>query len=399
MKGRIILLGTAPSGAGAAALLVDGTLEDYLEDAPSGDPTPPPGEILPARILRSGGKGAGAFVTLGETGQGFLRDGAGFKEGRRLLVQVAGYAEPGKAPPVTRRLTIKHLLLIHTPGAPGLNVSRQIRDAAERERLEEALRMAAEPFFSASGAPAGEDSPAARRHARMARYGAMLEEGGIIVRSAAEGASADALQDALQSVLERRAVLEDALEAGTLPPSAESATTIALREWSLPPPAAILVAAGMKDAIDAVALQGPLADRRRDEEGDPFDRLGVWDALDTLAAPRAPLPSGGSLVIEPTTALVAVDVNTGGDFSPAAGLKANIEAARALPRQLRLRGLGGQIAIDFAPMAKKDRRAVESALKAAIKRDPVETTAHGFTTMGLFELQRKRERRPLYELR
>ena len=59
------------------------------------------------------------------------------------------------------------------------------------------------------------------------------------------------------------------------------------------------------------------------------------------------------MMIEPTRALVAVDVNTGPDTSPAASLKANIAAARDLPRQLRLRGLGGQVVVDFAPMPKK----------------------------------------------
>ncbi|MEL6767257.1 MAG: ribonuclease E/G [Pseudomonadota bacterium] len=404
MKGRLIALGHAPSGALAAALLVDGVLEDYLEDAPAGDDTPPVGEILPARLMRTGGKGAGlgpggAFVALPRGGHGFLRDGAGLKEGRRLLVQVAGYAEPGKAPPVTRRLSYKSPLLIHTPGAPGLNVSRQIRNEDERARLEDALRTAADPFFQATPPAAGEDSPAARRHAVMARYGAMLEEGGIIVRSAAEDASPEALAEALQALLARRDTLERMLDADDAPPLSETAHAIALREWCLPLPAAVIACGAEVFERAEADLPEAVRPRLRQEDGAEFDRLGILDALDALAAPRCPLPSGGSLVIEPTTALTAVDVNTGGDFSPAAGLKANIEAARALPRQLRLRGLGGQVLVDFAPMPKKDRRAVESALKAALKRDPIDTTAHGFTTMGLYELQRKRERRPLHELR
>ena len=103
------------------------------------------------------------------------------------------------------------------------------------------------------------------------------------------------------------------------------------------------------------------------------------------------------MVIEPTRALVAVDVNTGRDTSPAAGLKANLATARGLPRQLRMRGLGGQIVIDFAPMPKKDRRTVESALRAAFRADPVETTLVGWTTLGHYELNRARVRVPLSE--
>jgi Rne/Rng family ribonuclease len=104
------------------------------------------------------------------------------------------------------------------------------------------------------------------------------------------------------------------------------------------------------------------------------------------------------MAVEPTRAMVTVDVNTGGEFSAGAAVTANVEAARELPRQLRLRGLGGQIAVDFAPLKKPDRRRVEETLKSACRRDPVETTLAGWTPLGHFELQRKRERRPLTEL-
>ena len=133
-------------------------------------------------------------------------------------------------------------------------------------------------------------------------------------------------------------------------------------------------------------------------EQDPFEAAGVWEQIEALKSSEVPI-AGGSMVIEATRALVAVDVNTGGDFSPAAGLKANMAAARDLPRQLRLRGLGGQIVVDFAPMPKKERKSFEGALKAAIRKDPIETSLVGWTGMGLYELQRKRERWPLDEVR
>ena len=113
---------------------------------------------------------------------------------------------------------------------------------------------------------------------------------------------------------------------------------------------------------------------------------------------RVALPSGGWMAVEATRAMVTVDVNTAGEFSPGAAVTANVEAARELPRQLRLRGLGGQIAIDFAPLKKTDRRRIEDALKSAFRRDPVETTLAGWTPLGNFELQRKRERQPFPEL-
>lgn len=70
-------------------------------------------------------------------------------------------------------------------------------------------------------------------------------------------------------------------------------------------------------------------------------------------------------------------------------------AARALPRALRLRGLGGQVVLDLAPMPKKDRKTFEAALRAAFRRDTVETALVGWTPLGHYELQRKRDRLPL----
>ena len=129
-----------------------------------------------------------------------------------------------------------------------------------------------------------------------------------------------------------------------------------------------------------------------------FDTHGVLDALETAKGIAEPLPGGGHLYIQPTRALVAVDVNTGNDTSLAAGTKANFACAKALPRALRVRGLGGQITLDLAPMPKKDRRGFESTLRAAFKSDSEETILAGWTPLGHFELQRKRGRIPLAEV-
>ena len=125
-----------------------------------------------------------------------------------------------------------------------------------------------------------------------------------------------------------------------------------------------------------------------------FASHGVLDQIAALGQALVPLGEG-QMYVEPTRALVAVDVNTGSDTTPAAALKANLAAARALPRALRLRGLGGQISVDFVSMSKTHRKQVEQSLRAAFKNDPVETSLVGWTPMGLFELQRKRERLPL----
>ena len=128
---------------------------------------------------------------------------------------------------------------------------------------------------------------------------------------------------------------------------------------------------------------------------DCFDRLGLSEEIEALADPETPLPGGARMSVESTRALVAVDVDTGQDTSPAAALKANVAAARALPRVLRVRGLGGQIVIDAAPSPKRDRPRIEQALRGALRADPVETAVLGWTALGHIELQRKRARAPL----
>jgi Rne/Rng family ribonuclease len=131
-----------------------------------------------------------------------------------------------------------------------------------------------------------------------------------------------------------------------------------------------------------------------DECGAALADAGIWEEIDALRQPQVAL-GAGFISIEPTKALVAVDVNTGADLSPAAALKANLAAARELPRQLRLRGLGGQVVIDFAPLAKPDRARVEQTLTAALRGDGIDTTIAGWTPLGHLELLRRRTRRPL----
>ena len=121
-----------------------------------------------------------------------------------------------------------------------------------------------------------------------------------------------------------------------------------------------------------------------DEAAGSFARHGVADLLDAAAQPRVALGGGAHGWIEPTRALVAVDVNTGADTSPAAGLKANLALARDLPRQLRLRGLGGQIVLDLAPMPKKDRVVVRGPSARRVPRRPDRDGAGRLDAAGPF---------------
>ena len=337
MNGRTIVLDQL-QGRRAAALMIDGILDDFLIDSDQ----PAPGTVYRARADRPI-KGQGGMFLSTPDGPAFLRQVKGLAPGQVLLVQVTGHAEPGKAMPVTQKLLFKSRYAIATPDAPGLNISRTIRDDAERDRLLEIAHRATEGGT------------------------------GLILRSVCDGA---ADEDIIDDIREMQATARHLLTDQEGDPErlldGDDAHIRAWRDWT--------------DPADIVTAPGG------------FETHGVLDALDAARAARVPLPQGGHLFVEPTRALVAVDINTGQDTSLAAGLKANLAAARSIPRLLRIRGLGGQVTLDLAPMAKKDRRGFEMALRATFRSDPEETTLAGWTPLGHYELQRKRGRVPLSEV-
>ena len=334
MKGTLILLDHL-NGRPAAALIKDGQLHDLLVDTDA----PGPGTIYRAQVDRPI-KGQGGVFLNTPDGPAFLRHIKGLSPKQTLLVQVTGYAEPGKAIPVTSKLLFKSRYVIVTPTAPGLNISRGIRDEDRRDALLQLIHETIVP-------------PA---------YG-------MILRSSCAEADSEDIADDARAVLQLVSqVLEDDAQQIAVLLNADGAHEQAWRDWSEP--------------------------AQIETETSCFADHGVLDQIDALKSADVSI-HGGSFSIEPTRAFVAVDVNTGKDGSPAAGLKANIAMARDLPRQLRLRGLGGQIVIDPAPMPKKDRRQLETIFRAALRSDTVETNFVGWTTLGLIELQRARSRMPL----
>ena len=339
MKGRLIALDHV-QGREAAALMVDGRLDDLLID---GD-APRPGTIYRAVVDRPL-KGQGGATLRTPDGTAFLRHSKGLAPGATLLVQVTGYAEDGKAVPVTQKVLFKSRYAIVTPDSPGRNISRSIRDDDLRDELTEIAHDAMEDR----------------------NYGLILRS------SCVDAASVEIAEDITAMVSLADQVLGDAdgAEPETLL-EGDGPHVVAWREWT--------AKAEVENA-----------------EGS-FDDHAVLDAIDDLQMAEVKLGASGSMYIEPTRALVAVDVNTGSDTSLAAGLKVNLAVAKELPRQLRSRGLGGQIVLDLAPMQKKDRRNFESALKSAFRNDPIDTALVGWTPLGHFELQRKRERLDLREV-
>lgn len=342
MKGRRVVLGHSGDQA-VAALMVDGRLDDLLID-PVHDNVPLPGAIYRA-ICDRPVKGQGGMMVRLPMGNGFLRGAKGLRPGQPVLVQVTSYAEPGKAPPVTGRILFKSRYAIATPDAPGINISRAIKDEEARVRLMDIAHSVVDP-----------KGPT-----------------GLILRSVAQDAPDQEIEQDIAVMADLAAAVfgDQNGDKPELLVEGADAHMQAWREWG-----------DVGDVAD-----GPSALNDHD----------IPDLIEELRSPRVELAGGAYAFIEPTRALIAIDVNTGRDMSQAAGLKANIALARDLPRQLRCRGLGGQITVDFAPTAKKDRRQLEQVLKSALRADTVETSLVGWTTLGHFEMQRKRERLPLTE--
>ncbi len=339
MKGSLILFDQL-KGREAAARVLNGVLDDLLID-------PPSDRIRPGAIYRAKAgrpmKGQGGMILETPDGSLFLRQGKNIAQGDTVFAQVSTYAERGKAAPAALKILFKSRYCMLTPGAAGRNISKAIRDEERRVELQEII------------------------------HGIELAEGmGLVLRTAAEDADdADVVAD-LESVAELAVQIMSEPRGGAPEKLLEgpSASEIALRDWPTP------------DGFD--------------QDPGSFTRHGVDDMIDALRSPETPL-SEGSIVVEGTRALVAVDVNSGGNTSMAAGLNTNVAALRALPRALRLRGLGGQIVVDPAPLPKRDRRRVEDAAKAAFRQDGIETNFVGWTPLGHMEFLRKRERLPLKE--
>jgi len=296
------------------------------------------------------------------------------REGQELVIQVTKDPLSGKGPRVTANIALPGRLLVCLPGARGVGVSRRITDDAERERLRTILE----------GFPPGS---------------------GWIARTAAEGCE-------LRDFLADRAYLEEL--AARIRRKAESASAPLLihreldlplrsiRDLVAPDFAAIRVDdAAVRDRIaEFLSAAAPgLAGRVELDEGNPplFERLGVEAEIENALKNRVALKSGGSVVVQQTEALVAIDVNTG-KFVGTGALEetvfaTNLEAVGEVARQIRLRDLGGILVVDFIDMEDPEhRREVFESFERELGRDRARTRLLQISEFGLVEVTRQRTR-------
>ena len=294
------------------------------------------------------------------------------KPGQEVLVQVVKNPMGTKGARVTMELSIAGRFLVLTPGGEGAGVSKRLPDA-ERERLRKLVKQLE------------------------------LDDEGVIARTAAEGATMEDLERDLRFLRKIWAQIETRAKTAKGPSLVFREADLSLR----------VIRDVLSRNVEEVLVdserqyrrilgfvrttQPELAERIKLYSGAKpmFERYGVEAAIRSTLNRRVDLPSGGYLIFDYAEAFTVIDVNTGRYVGKTGRLedtitKNNIEAAREVMRQLRLRDIGGIIVIDFIDMEKaKNRAEVLSVLQAELGKDRTKTYLVEISPLGLVEMTRQ----------
>lgn len=300
------------------------------------------------------------------------------KKGQTILVQVTKEAISTKGPRLTADISLPGRFLVYMPYASRVGISRKIEDRNQRAKLR-----------------------------KMAQKVLPKKSGGLIVRTVGEEVTPIKLEKEFLRLHERWQKISRDAEALSAPsPVHREATLISgvIRDLFSGKFEALRVDSkqAYEEISDYVKSVDPdLLDRVHLHSGPTslFDEFGVEEEIQRAFRRNVPLKSGGSLVIEPTEALVSIDVNTGrftgkGKRDPEQTiLKTNLEAAREIAKQLRLRDVGGIIVVDFIDMDMQENRdKVLRELRSHLGRDRARTKAFEVSSLGLVEMTRQRVR-------
>jgi len=358
------------------------------------------GNIYKAVITRIEPGLEACFVNYGEERHGFLpfkeiarsyfKEGVdvrtariqdALKEGQELIVQVEKEERGNKGAALTTFISLAGRYLVLMPNNPrGGGVSRRV-EGEDRQELRENMDQL--------------DIPQGMS---------------IIARTAGIGRSVEELQWDLSYLMQLWTAIDGAAKenAGPILIYLESSLVIrAIRDYFSPDIGEILIdtddIADQASAFMSVVMPDNVSRVKRYRDDVPlFSRFQIEHQIETAYSRTVELPSGGSIVIDHTEALVAVDVNSaratrGADIEETA-LRTNQEAADEVARQLRLRDLGGLIVIDFIDMEDtKNQRSVENRLRDALHFDRARVQMGKISRFGLMELSRQRLRPALNE--
>ncbi len=304
------------------------------------------------------------------------------KEGQELIVQVEKEERGNKGAALTTFISLAGRFLVLMPNNPRAGgVSRRI-EGEDRDQMREAMN------------------------------GLIIPDGmGAIVRTAGVGRSTEELQwdlNNLKTAWDAIVVANDGRPAPFLIFQESDAVTRGLRDYFSDDVGECLI--DQPEAFEKAQeymqrFMPPDAQRKLKLYQDPvplFTRYQIESQIESAYSHKVTLPSGGSLVIDHTEALVSIDINSarstrGGDIE-ATARNTNLEAAEEIARQLRLRDIGGLIVIDFIDMeSQANQRAVEDMLRDAVKMDRARIQLGRLSRFGLLELSRQRLRPALSE--
>lgn len=319
--------------------------------------------------------------TSAPDGDSKLRVKDAIKEGAEIIVQVDKEERGTKGAALTTYISLPGRYMVLMPNNPKAGgISRRI-EGDDRSELRGALAQLEIP-----------------------------DGMGVIIRTAGVGRSAEELQWDLNYLLKLWEAISEAASSSQ-PPTLlyqESDVIIrAIRDYLKDDIDQVLIdeAHAHRQALDFVSMVMPKYQNRIKAYDDAlplFNRFQVEGQIESAFQREVRLPSGGSIVIDPTEALVSIDINSakatkGSDIEQTA-LQTNLEAADEIARQLRLRDMGGLVVIDFIDMhASKNQRAVENRMRDALEIDRARVQLGRISRFGLLEMSRQRLRPSLGE--
>ena len=374
------------------AIMVDGVLQDlHIERRAQRGLV---GNVYKGKVIRVLPGMQSAFVDVGLQRSAFLHihdiftarkeDGSYtpieyiLHEGDSVMVQVAKDPIGTKGARLTTTISLAGHKLVLLPKEPHVGVSQRIEDEVERERLKELILSVK----------------------------TQDNNFGYIVRTCAEGATAEEFIADMKYLSRLWAQIEEKASRSPAPSLLYQDLYLeerALRDMVTENTSHVLIHAWDNNIERLAQFANIFVPTVEDKlmlytgEIPLFEQYGIEAEIEQALARRVDLKSGGDWVFDQTEAMTTIDVNTGGfvgkrDFSDTV-FKTNLEAARAIARQLRLRNLGGIIIIDFIDMERDaHRQAVLAELQKAMAGDRVHCTMSDFTELGLIEMTRKRTR-------
>lgn len=298
-----------------------------------------------------------------------------YPPGSEIMVQVTKDSIGSKGPRVTTNLAFPGRFLVLMPFAGQCGISRKIEDRKERSRLKKLLRALSIP-----------------------------EGMGVIIRTAGEGKKVRYFVRDLHLLLRKWDAIQKGMEVNKKPCRLYQEPDLierTVRDFLTEEIDRVMVDAE-EDYGQMVNLVSQISSRSKNKinlfkENIPiFERFNIERQIEQTFMRRVPLPSGGEIIIDETEALVAIDVNTGGHRTESKDgkdfiVKANVEAAVEVARQLRLRNIGGLIIIDFIDMKqRRDRNTVFNRMKQEMSKDRAKSHVLPISQLGIMQMSRQR---------